>query len=658
MVQSAITSKLSVGGNRRSFGSCLTLLIVVSLLASGAYAQGGAALAPIEKKLFFKTYDSDSDDARLSRIENNLFGQTMQGSFQERMSRITEAAAPKENPDGSMSGLGSQQSPSTAPSAPSAADLKRQAEEEKQAAMERARVAVQAAKEEQANKQIETGVSLWRAKRSTEALQYFEQALKTDPRNASALYYVGIVYESKKNYVEALASYRKAANEDPGNQEYADAVMAVQKLMNSKPAVDPKQAEISKLATEAGDAYKRGEYLSALDLYKQLDQKAPNQALVKYNLGTLYLQAKHYQDALDQFALAVKLRPSDPKFKQAYQQLKANMDKSDAEEKQSEAAWAGRPEMNGGAPNMPNGMNNGMPGNNMQNGNMSGNGGMTGYNGMQGMPGNGMAGNNMRTNNGMGMPNNGMNNGGMQGYTGMQNNGMPNNNGMNGMNGMPNNGMSNSMNNGMNNSGMPNNGFPANNGANNMQGNNNSMQHGSQKPQQASRPVATLPGTGREPGLAPTDNGSSSLNKWAQTQTASRPDMSDIPPGQHPLIRHPLHSAGKPAPNLASNTPSTPLPFQPEKPIAFAPLQQPSANAINELGIEAANTKSGVTITHVGIASRASKAGLLKGDLIRAVDNKVVSNLSQVMSIVSKKGSGAPVDLHIQRKDQMGIVHL
>lgn len=77
-----------------------------------------------------------------------------------------------------------------------------------------------------------------------------------------------------------------------------------------------------------------------------------------------------------------------------------------------------------------------------------------------------------------------------------------------------------------------------------------------------------------------------------------------------------------------------------------------------DLGIMAADTKGGVTITHVGIASRASKAGLLKGDYIRAVDNKVVTSYKQLLNIVGKKPYGATVDLHVQRKDQMGVVHL
>jgi predicted metalloprotease with PDZ domain len=140
-------------------------------------------------------------------------------------------------------------------------------------------------------------------------------------------------------------------------------------------------------------------------------------------------------------------------------------------------------------------------------------------------------------------------------------------------------------------------------------------------------------------------------------KAAGSSDLSQIPPGQHPLIRHPLKSS-KPQASAPAVYQAPQTPFQPEKNVVFTTLQQPAANAITDLGIVAANTKSGVMISHVGIASRASKAGLLKGDLIRAVDNKVVTTLAQVMAIVSKKAPDAPIDLHIQRKDQMGVVHL
>jgi tetratricopeptide (TPR) repeat protein len=639
----------------RQSGIVLAML-VATLFADPqfCFAQASTTLTNLEQKLFFKNYSDESDEARLARLEKQLFGESMSGAFQDRLNRVVGAASPQVNPDGSISGMNAQKFSGTTSSvaAPSAEDLKSRAEEERQAAMERAKVAVMAAREEQTNKLIETGVSLWRAKRGTEALQYFEQALKLDPHNANALYYAGIVYESKKSYAEALAAYRKASNEDPGNREYSDAVLAVQKLMNSRPAVDPRQAEISKLASEAGDAYKRGEYLSALDLYKQLDQKAPNQPLVKYNLGTLYLHAGQFQRALEYFEIAVKLRPTDQKFQQAYQQLKANVDKADAAERLAEANFNGNRQSAGGAgvgqtkPYGHEAMNIAARGGTAQPGNVSAGGQFTA----------GGAQSNQQAS--------------QQSPAGGSD-------------------------------------FINGNGATNQQ-------------PVTSKSVAIPPGAGHEPGYAPMTDTNGSLKQWAQApkakqqsaplvpkpaskapqsrtgqaliaqatsaqsspptlgaslaaassqsqnQSAFQPEsqsqfqpleqapfQSQIPPGQHPLIPHPLKGA-KPLASSSSANGFTPAPSG----SSLSNLRQPVSNPLTDLGILASNGRNGVTIAHIGIASRASRAGLLQGDIIRAVDNKVVSTIAQVTALVSKKGPSESITLHVQRKDQMGVVHL
>jgi tetratricopeptide (TPR) repeat protein len=637
-----LKSNLLLSGRRHHFDHMrIAGVLLISLVAFSpqiCFAQSKETLNAIEQKMFFKNYSDESDESRLARLEKQLFGESMVGPFQARLSRVVGASAPQANPDGSMSGMSSGQPSGTtsSSSAPSAADLKARADDERQAAMERAKIAVAAAREEQTNKLIETGVTLWRAKRGTEALQYFEQALKTDPHNASALYYAGIVYESKKSYSEALAAYRKASNEDPGNRDYSDAVMAVQKLMNSRPAVDPRQAEIGKLASEAGDAYKRGEYLSALDLYKQLDQKAPNQPLVKYNLGTLYLHAGQYQTALEYFEMAVKLRPTDQKFQQAYQQLKANVDKSNAAEAVAEQNFNGN---NGGA-------RNGQPR-------------PYGHEAMNIAAQGGWQSNNMQQSGGNQMSVNGM-------QSNMQQRGQQ----------------------------------PQSSQSGGTQTLGSALNEEQQ--QGSPRNIAIPPGAGHEPGFAPMTDSNGTLQSWATNQNKGKPatkpagakqpvrtqqptqvsfapastpgapsdsqgsfqsspqfqgqpqgsNQSQIPPGQHPLVYHPLKGAKPVSPSYDNNSSSS-VPGE-----SMSQLKQPPPNVLTDLGILAVNGKSGVTISHVGIASRASRAGLLQGDIIRAVDSKVISSLSQMTQIISQKKMGETVTLHVQRKDQMGVVHL
>ncbi|HNB23246.1 MAG TPA: PDZ domain-containing protein, partial [Candidatus Melainabacteria bacterium] len=58
--------------------------------------------------------------------------------------------------------------------------------------------------------------------------------------------------------------------------------------------------------------------------------------IIKYNIGTIYLMMKNYQMALDYYKQAKKLKPSEPKYVQAVQQLEGNMKKDAALRKQSD----------------------------------------------------------------------------------------------------------------------------------------------------------------------------------------------------------------------------------------------------------------------------------------------------------------------------------
>ena len=351
-------------GANKLVPALLTVLVSLSVSISSSQMTAlakddSSPLGAVEQRLFFKTYGEDTDAARLERIEKRVFGTVMQGSFQERLSKVSEASQPQVNPDGTMTGNVQQNDVSTAGgaiSAPAKTPAQIQ-EEERQAALDRARISVQAAKEEEAARDMAEGVELWRGKHGTEALQKFEQVTRLEPNNAEAYYSSGIIYESMGNLIEALSEYNKAADIRSDNNEYTDAVKAIQKKISAAQNISPKQAEINRLTTQASAAYKRNEFLSAVDLYKQLDALNPNQALVKYNLGTLYLQIKDPFTALQYYKQATTLNPKEPRYATAYQKLQSGVDKEEAQQQQTEAQWkaagydlsqAGTPQDNSG----------------------------------------------------------------------------------------------------------------------------------------------------------------------------------------------------------------------------------------------------------------------------------------------------------------------
>jgi tetratricopeptide (TPR) repeat protein len=631
--------EVALAREKRRKTACLQLVFSFLLCVSAStpgYSAGGKAddnspLGTVEQKLFFKTYGDESQQQRLERIEKRVFGSVMEGDFQERLNRVTSASAPQSNPDGSMTGSVTKQESGTSGGgeASSAASAKNAQDDEQQAALERARVSVQAAREEEISRLMADGVNLWRAKRGREALQKFEQVVKLDPDNAEAHYSAGIVYESTGNFIEAMADYKKAADVRPENSEYMDAVRAVQKKMATKQApVDPKQAEMSRLATEAGAAYKRGEFLSAVDLYKQLDAKAPNQALVKYNIGTLYLQLKDPFTALDYYKTAVQLKPGDARYVQAYKQLKANVDKSEAESQQSQQAWQQAGYNSGG-------MTQAAAAAYTQSRARSAAMATAQQAPMQSQPQQQYAPQ-------MAAQGQGFNQGGnpqqqfqSQGFQQQGNQGFP------------------QQQQGFGNQGAPPQGF-GNQGAPQQQqgfGNQGFVQQGGQ-PQQAFANQGYAPQQGNA-----NQQGYNGGQQFQNQQGA--PQQQQMAPQQN--FSQPNNTQAQAAPKTPAKTvtsakKSAPAKSQPPSD-KWGNLTQKTADPAATYGIIAGASKEGVKISSVGIASRASQAQLRRGDLIRAVDGTVVSSPAQLNQILGKK-NGAPVKLHVQRGQTLGVVDL
>jgi tetratricopeptide (TPR) repeat protein len=445
---------------------------VTPAFAKGAAETGDkAALSAMEQKLFFKTYSDEDQEARLARIEKRIFGDALTGDFAQRLEKVKVAVSPQVNPDGTVTGGGEQTATAAAPP-PQARPS--QPQSDPQSEMERARVAVMAAKEEEVAKLLAEGVDLWRQKRGPQAIERFEQVLRLDQHNSEAHFNMGVVYESANNLVEASASYHKATEENPNNKDYRDAVTAVEKKLSARKKTDDKAGEIRVLAEDAAAAYKRQEYFSALDLYKQLDAKAPNKALVKYNIGTLYFVTKNFVDALAYYKMALKLEPKEPRYQQAVQQLSANLKQSEDQQKQSDQQWSQYQAATGG------------------------------------------------------------------------------------------------------------------------------------------------PGLDGKPAKQPKAN--------------KKQKVANAPPQQAPQQQQ--------------------QPQQPMMTNAVSPAQ--AQDFMSGIGIIAKPSHEGLTIVTIGMASRAARVGLQPGDLIKAIDGNIVKNLSEANQILSRKQQGAPVQLMIQRANQMG----
>ncbi len=317
---------------RYAFYSLVSLTILLSisinmpaLAADKLSGQDAAMVGELEQRLFFVKYADQDGEERVARIEKQVFGEAMQQPFPDRLARLRQMLEEKKSQEAAQQEEQQRQQQA----------LQQKQQQQKQQVMQqqqqqndfdRARENIIQAREQEIGQLLSEGVELWRQKRAQEATQRFEQVLRLDPSNAEAHFSLGIIEESTGNFVEALSSYQQAAQSQPQVKEYGEAVKTLEKKLAQKQVAQGQQAALRMLAESASAAFKQGEYVKALDLYKSLDAKAPNQALVKYNIGTLYLMVKDSQNALKYYEQAVKLNPSEQRYVKAYSELKGQVD--------------------------------------------------------------------------------------------------------------------------------------------------------------------------------------------------------------------------------------------------------------------------------------------------------------------------------------------
>jgi tetratricopeptide (TPR) repeat protein len=89
------------------------------------------------------------------------------------------------------------------------------------------------------------GMALWRAGRSTEALETFEQALRFDPSNVSALVWIGSILLDSGQPDRALAHFERAMRRDP---MLADASVGIALVMMQRRRFDEAESALSRAA--------------------------------------------------------------------------------------------------------------------------------------------------------------------------------------------------------------------------------------------------------------------------------------------------------------------------------------------------------------------------------------------------------------------------
>lgn len=286
------------------------------IFAMPAFSADQASMSKLnkaEKDFFFQTYDSQPLQERVERLEKRVLGSAGSGDIDQRLNQILQAIGSSQEPEMQLENASKTPSADTESNTmlPSVrADDDRDIQDN-----------ALTARDTEIRNLLAEGVSLWRNKNLQEAIEKFEQVIRLDANNAEAYFSMGVVSESKGDLKRAIAYYSKAQELDPKKKEYKQASALVSKKIASiEPELDKESQE---LLDDANDAFKNKEYLSALDLFKRLDAKNPKVAAYKYNIGTLYLLVKNPFQASEYYKQAVKLKPDELKYQNAYQRVVA-----------------------------------------------------------------------------------------------------------------------------------------------------------------------------------------------------------------------------------------------------------------------------------------------------------------------------------------------
>lgn len=339
---------------RSIFISAVSAISLAQMAQAQLSPGESTQLKNMELKLFFKSYDDlEKPEQRLARIEKRIFGDAGDGNLSERISKLAAIVKPDEKkPDDVKPKSNPQQTTRPQQQQQQTQTTQQQQDYSQEDAQEAARRRARQAKEEEVSQLQAEAIELWKARRGQEALDKFEQVLRLAPDYAEAHFSLGVIYEAKQDYVEALASYKRALELNPQRKDYREAVTLLEKKAKNQEVDQGQKAELKALAGQASAAYQRGEFQSALELYKDLDKRAPKEALVKFNIGTIYLALKNPVDALDYFKQAQKLKPDEPRYQEAVQRLGSNLGREQQARMASEQAWnqqeGGSSQNNGG----------------------------------------------------------------------------------------------------------------------------------------------------------------------------------------------------------------------------------------------------------------------------------------------------------------------
>jgi tetratricopeptide (TPR) repeat protein len=142
------------------------------------------------------------------------------------------------------------------------------------------------------------GIALKREKHLKEASENFEEAVRIRPNYVNALIYLGLIQYEEGKYDKAIEYYQRALSFAAGHPNAGDA------------------------ENNLGVVYSaQGKTEEALQHYRKGVEFAPKDANKRFNLGSLLIEAKRYDEAETQLREALRLDPNFARARAALEQV-------------------------------------------------------------------------------------------------------------------------------------------------------------------------------------------------------------------------------------------------------------------------------------------------------------------------------------------------
>jgi predicted AlkP superfamily phosphohydrolase/phosphomutase/Flp pilus assembly protein TadD len=158
--------------------------------------------------------------------------------------------------------------------------------------------------------------------RYDEAMKELDIAVRIEPLNAEAYHNRGAVYERLDKREAAIREYRTAVRYNPSYEPSRKALMRLTGNAEVNPPRSPKQAQAARLAEEAGQAARHGNYAQAMRLLDEAEKLAPEYVIVhQYRANVAYLSGDR-RGAIRALERALAIEPGNALYRANLARLK------------------------------------------------------------------------------------------------------------------------------------------------------------------------------------------------------------------------------------------------------------------------------------------------------------------------------------------------